>query len=693
MIVRELAAIPGDRMASSKSPFAQPEAGERHVRQLLNEVLRNVENLTTEHADAICTNDARSVSVANATRQTLETNTNQVRMLTDVPENMTARLQEVLTKGQDALAAYLPINPVQAETVDQTAPTVSQSTEPRPNEVPPSGHVPSHPSGGQESDDDSDLLSLRSQARSSSSSHGNADSAAQARRQRREAKMRLESEKDRLQFEIEISQKKQELERRELLRQLNELESELSDAEQLEQAKKSQPSAQHRASSVQSWVNSTHNLAPSPPQTPQAQPRVQFAPPQLNPLSQPFTPQVTPCVPQSPSASVAAGSSLIGADVATSLLRVNLSSHARDLVIQGRPPREKRFSGEDSIDLESTLNQFELATASEGVTDQMRYLELKHWVSGTAGLIVSAYDNERDPSEALRKAKRHLKAEFGRKVYTARQMLENLLIGGKLERSDSASIRVLIIKLEQVYLRAVETKRESSFSTAETYNEVLRRKLPFFAEKWAQRTYDHEHKYLDRDDFDNGLTFPQFIEYLRRQNSIQLHKSVILKHDNPTPTKPASGPATNAPKNRPKVAATKINIAATNSTNPKPRPQKSGSGAKKSYAAAATSTPQNPKPGMGVSASKLNHSKDGEFKCVACSGASVHELTSCREFLKMSDEERRGFVKSKGLCFLCLARGHMSNACTESISCKKCERKHNTIFHRNKPEEPRTESA
>lgn len=676
-------------MASSKSPFAQPEAGDRQVRQLLNEVLRNVDNLTTEHADALRTNDAQSVSVANATRKTLETNTNQVRLLTDVPENMTTRLQEVLTKGQDALAAYLPIDPPPAETVQQTAATVSQPTEPRPNDNSSPNHIPA-PIPDQESEDD--MLSVRSQALGSSSSHGDAD--ATARRQRREAKLRLESEKDRLQLEIEISQKRQELERRELQRQLNELESELSGVEQPEQAKQSEASAQPRANSAQSiqcWAN-------SPPRTP----RVQFSspPPQLNPLSQPFSPQAPPYAPQSPSVSMAAGSSLMGADVATSLLRVNLSSHARDLLIQGRPPLEKRFSGEDSIDLESTLNQFELATASEGVTDQMRFLELKHWTCGTAGLIVSAYDSERDPSEALRKAKRHLKAEFGRKVYTARQMLENLLIGGKLERSDSASIRVLIIKLEQVYLRAVETKRESSFSTAETYNEILRRKLPFFAEKWAQRTYDHEHKYLDRDDFDNGLTFPQFIEYLRRQNSIQLHKSVILKNDNnPTQNKPASGSATNATKtSRPKVAATKINIAATSATSATnqrtQRPQKSGSGAKKSYAAAATSTPQNPKQNpRSVSEPKLNHSKNGEFKCVACSGASVHELTSCREFLKMSDEDRRNFVKSKGLCFLCLARGHLSSACTESISCKKCERKHNTIFHRNKPEEPRTESA
>ena len=100
-------------------------------------------------------------------------------------------------------------------------------------------------------------------------------------------------------------------------------------------------------------------------------------------------------------------------DVATSLLTVNIRGLSRDLMIQGRPTKDKRFSGQKSQDYESFINQFELTTNLEGITDMMKYLELKHWTSGTAYLVVCQYDCEADPAEALSKAKLHLKKEFG----------------------------------------------------------------------------------------------------------------------------------------------------------------------------------------------------------------------------------------------------------------------------------------
>ena len=204
---------------------------------------------------------------------------------------------------------------------------------------------------------------------------------------------------------------------------------------------------------------------------------------------------------------------LYSGDAVSSLLTVNLRSHGRDLLISARPPKDKRFSGEDGRDFESFMNQYTLAMKVDGVTDQMRFTELQHWVTGTASLIVCTYENEVDPSVALKKAKKHLKIEFGRKVFTAQQMLEDLLAGPKINRDDSVAIRVFIIKLKNVYLKAVETKRDHSFNAPETYGDILRRKLPFFTKKWAQRTVDNKKEFFEADDnIDHSLTFVQFLE-------------------------------------------------------------------------------------------------------------------------------------------------------------------------------------
>ena len=65
-------------------------------------------------------------------------------------------------------------------------------------------------------------------------------------------------------------------------------------------------------------------------------------------------------------------------------------------MVQGRPHTQKRFAGGSAQDFESFLTQFEKVTNLEGVTDQMKFSELTHWVTGSASLVVSQSENEQD---------------------------------------------------------------------------------------------------------------------------------------------------------------------------------------------------------------------------------------------------------------------------------------------------------
>merc|ERR1711951_298552 len=100
---------------------------------------------------------------------------------------------------------------------------------------------------------------------------------------------------------------------------------------------------------------------------------------------------------------------------------------------------------------------------------------------------------------------------------------------------------MFILRLGQVHQRAVETEREATFSTRETYNEILRRKLPpYFGTKWAARQTDHEEKCAADASLKKNLSFQTFIDFCRRINRISVNKQDIYKTETPATGKSAT---------------------------------------------------------------------------------------------------------------------------------------------------------
>ena len=65
--------------------------------------------------------------------------------------------------------------------------------------------------------------------------------------------------------------------------------------------------------------------------------------------------------------------------------------------------------------------------------------------------------------------------------------------------------------------------------------------------------------------------------------------------------------------------------------------------------------------------------------CQQCEKA--HDLDDCQIYLKKSLQERKEFLKGKGLCFACYGTGHRSNGCAQRRKCKTCSRRHPTGLH------------
>lgn len=64
--------------------------------------------------------------------------------------------------------------------------------------------------------------------------------------------------------------------------------------------------------------------------------------------------------------------------------------------------------------------------------------------------------------------------------------------------------------------------------------------------------------------------------------------------------------------------------------------------------------------------------------CEVCKGN--HCLYECKEFLKLSAQERKEEVKRRQMCINCLRIGHYAKDCRSS-NCRKCSKAHNTLLH------------
>ena len=78
-----------------------------------------------------------------------------------------------------------------------------------------------------------------------------------------------------------------------------------------------------------------------------------------------------------------------------------------------------------------------------------------------------------------------------------------------------------------------------------------------------------------------------------------------------------------------------------------------------------------------------NKPSPNKVKCFLCH--KPHELEHCEEFLKKSVTERKVYARAKGLCFVCLTRGHMTRQCEQKKKCRICKKPHVTALHLYEP--------
>lgn len=80
-----------------------------------------------------------------------------------------------------------------------------------------------------------------------------------------------------------------------------------------------------------------------------------------------------------------------------------------------------------------------------------------------------------------------------------------------------------------------------------------------------------------------------------------------------------------------------------------------------------------------------NTQRSQQRPCSCC--AEMHTLFSCERFKSLSLTARLALVRQARLCFNCLSPFHNADSCKSSYTCKRCNKKHNTLLHFEKTEE------
>ena len=377
------------------------------------------------------------------------------------------------------------------------------------------------------------------------------------------------------------------------------------------------------------------------------------------------------------------------------MYEAQLAQIAQNLLVQSRPPKEKLFSGTDKkIDFESYWTRFEHVTKMQGTTPTMVVLEIPHWFTGPAAIIIEKYGNIQDPSEALRRMKEHLRSEFGRQNLTAKKMLDQLLEGPQVQVKESEALQTFIFRLETVYQRAVETGRTVTFNTPEIYNTILHRKLTPLLMRWAIEVVKHDKKFAKNGSAVPDMTFEDFIEFLKTQQQITAYRDAMDGEKAPTAPKsnPRFGSRGSDRAATSKFASTDIleeevttsaDIAATDADNGQTRPEFQNRGRPQTR----VNPNHNPVPNQRSGPKREGIRPRDPGVCRLCKATDGHKLDKCPTFI--SSQDRVSDCWKSGHCFNCLEHGHVVAQCPHGPMCSKCDGKHHEMLHR----EPRNNAG
>ena len=288
-------------------------------------------------------------------------------------------------------------------------------------------------------------------------------------------------------------------------------------------------------------------------------------------------------------------------------------------------PEPTIFSG-DSLKYPSWKASFTALIESRGIPAIERIHYLKKYLSGPAKEAVEGtfyFETE----DAYDKAKEILEERYGDSFRVAEAFRDKLDKWPKIAGRDSTGLRKFADFLKQCQMAMSMTPGLEVLNDCRENRKMLVKLPDWIVQRWSRKVADHTGVFP---------TFAEFVRFLSKEADIACNPITSL----------------NAIRAIPGSDSTK-------------KPKKKSEGLANTFASQSSAPNQQ------------------EFRnkpCLFCQKLN-HRLHDCRSFMKRKPYERKEFIQKNGLCFGCLAHGHLSKTCTKKSTCKNCNGKHPTCLH------------
>ena len=308
------------------------------------------------------------------------------------------------------------------------------------------------------------------------------------------------------------------------------------------------------------------------------------------------------------------------------------------------PRPVNKFSSGTPFEYRNINARFENAVNTEGMTPQMKLLEMPHWFAGTAGRLVECYMANRDPEDAYAKARSQLDDLFGATCDSVTPLVRQMATGKPIAENDYEAHCVLFTDCVAAEATATEIGQLLQLDRRDVIADIAANRVRHIAKRLWEKDEDLKEKE------GRPVKFSDFKRLLQRQISMISSQRTLVTPHHSQQQQPV------------KVAANEV----------------TGSGANGAAANQGRSHSAVVKNGVQKSQDKS--------KCGYCSG--LHNISNCEQLLRLTPDQRLQKFREKGICWGCLEQGHISTSCpNQRLRCRErgCGRFHPTLLHGTTP--------
>ena len=290
-----------------------------------------------------------------------------------------------------------------------------------------------------------------------------------------------------------------------------------------------------------------------------------------------------------------------------------------------------KFEAGTAVQYVNHMRRFEEAVNNPDMSSRLKLIELGHWFSGDANVIIESCAAWDDEDTAYASALSELETLFNQIDDTISPSLAQAAQGGQIKEHDHKGHLHLYSTLHQIRATASALDKTHDLDRQDLIDNIVKNRL------------DHMRSDINK----QGAFLRRFQQrdygFMDLLTGVQDHLGILQR-------------------NRPSTS----HSARVGATNAVPKPSQKS---------------QRPNE-AGKQAQPTDTSK-----CGICQAG--HFTQTCAQLTSLAVNDRVAKLKEKGLCFHCLYHGHLARSCTDIQICSLCNGRHNTILHgRERPDIP-----